>query len=217
MSHPSSSRYSYTEVLERAAIIFKKYLKEIGILSTIFYSLISSFVLIFGDYSFPLSIVILYIFITYLFIIFQSYENKKPVDLDQLFFRKKYFYTLLKIIKPLILLIVLLTLLSFLLLIPALIFGILWSFWEIVALDKTLSPKDTLEYSKKLVTGNWWYIFIYFIITIFISNLPSSVIESISPTNSILILLSNLTKGFITSFFIIGFFVIYRNLQKISH
>lgn len=218
MTRPSSSRYSYTEVFERTVIIFKKHFKAITILSVIIYSLVSSLILLFGNTLIsPIFNTFTLILISYLFIIFQHYEDKKKVDLDQILFLKKNFYHLGKIIKPFLLLIIFLILLSFALIIPAIIFGIFWSFWEVIALDKNLSPKEILEYSKKLVSGNWWYIFFYFIITFFISNLPSSIIESSFPGNPIAILLSNLTAGFLTSFFVIGFFVIYRNLQKISH
>lgn len=217
MSHPSSNRYSYTEVLERTVIIFKKHIQEIAILSTIFYSLGSSFTLTFGAGGAPIFCILILILISYLFVIFQLHEDKKSIDLDQLLFRKKYLNNLLKIIKPFILITIFLILLSFLLLIPALIFGVLWSFWELIALEKNLKSSEIIEYSKKLVSGNWWYVFTYFIITFFVSNFPATLIESALPDNPLTLIISNIFTGFITSFFIIGFFVIYRNLQKISH
>lgn len=217
MSHPSSNRYSYTEVLERTVIIFKKHFQEIAILSTIFYSLGSSFTLTFGAGGAPIFAILIFILTSYLFVIFQFYENKRSIDLDQIFFNKKYVHNLSKIIKPFIILTIFLILLSFLLIIPALIFAVLWSFWEVIALEKNLKSNEILEYSKKLVSGNWWYVFTYFIIAFFISNFPATIIESALPDNPLTLIISNIITGFITSFFIIGFFVIYRNLQKISH
>lgn len=217
MTHQSISRYSYTEVLERTVIIFKKYFREIAILSTIIYSLSTTVSLIFGPVSSPVFCLFTLISIVYLFSIFQSYETQKTVDLDQLLFQKSQFQKLGKIIKPFLVLTLMLILLSFALVIPALIFGVFWSFWELIALEKDLPPKEILEYSKKLTTGSWWYIFIYFVITGFISNLPSSIIYSIFTNSPIFFLVSNLFSGFLTSFFVIGFMIIYRNLQKIHH
>ena len=217
MTHQSISRYSYTEVFERTVIISKKYFKEIAILSAIIYSLSTTVSLIFGPISSPVFCLFTLISIVYLFSIFQSHETQKTIDLDQLLFQKSQFQKLGKIVKPFLVLTLMLILLSFALVIPALIFGVFWSFWELIALEKDLPPKEILEYSKKLVTGSWWYIFIYFVITAFISNLPSSIIYSIFTDSPFFFLISNLLSGFLTSIFIIGFMIIYRNLQKIHH
>lgn len=217
MTHPSSNRLTYTQVFEETFIFFKKYLKEITILSITAYSLSSCIIIITNSLpGLTFSFITLFL-VVYLFFIFQLHENKKTVDLDRILFQKKYHYQLIRLIKPFVLLSLFLVLLSFVFLIPAIIFAIFWSFWELIALEKNLSPKDILEYSKKLVSGNWWYLFVYFVITFFISNLPYSIINTSFPNNPFPVLLSNLSAGFLTSFFIIGFFFIYRNLQKISH
>lgn len=216
MDKDLTPRLSYIQVLEKTTPIFNKYFREIALITLITYSFITSLSLLIPELSSFFLLLVTVIITFYLFLIFQNDENNKTVNLDKIFFSKSNFFKLLHLFKPLLFILFLITILTFALFIPAIIFAVFWSFWEFIAIENKFKFKDILEYSRILVSHNWFYHFFYLIIAIFCLNIPPFIIYSFDTDNPIFILISNYLSGLITSYFIIGFIIIYKNLQKKS-
>lgn len=93
-----------------------------------------------------------------------------------------------------------------LLIIPAVIFGIWYSFTLILVLDKNLSIKEALSKSKKMVSGKFMKIFGRFIV-FGLFSLVVSIILSMVPFN-----LGSLAMSFASPLFILPTVLLYRDL-----
>lgn len=107
--------------------------------------------------------------------------------------------------------------LSFLLLIPAIIFWLYWSFaiYAVVLRDK--SWKSALDYSKSVVKGKWWKVFgtllvlgIIYLPFIFVIQIPVHLI----PKSFLVDVISSILTNILSSFFMVAWVVLFVNLEK---
>jgi len=95
---------------------------------------------------------------------------------------------------------------AILLVIPAIIFGVWYSFSTFLVLDKNLGIKMALKTSKAMVYGKFWKLFGRFIVFglfIFIISLSLAIIPYVGP----------LIVSFVAPLFILPYFLLYRDLS----
>jgi len=99
--------------------------------------------------------------------------------------------------------------LTFLFIIPGIIFAVYWAFSIFIVMDKNLSGKKALNYSKLLIKKHWWKISLILSINLFPSLL--TLIFKIASNNLLMVILISL----ITSFTAIVIMITYFNLDQI--
>lgn len=99
--------------------------------------------------------------------------------------------------------------------IPGIYFAVYWTFVIYVVLDKHLSYKKALDYSKVLVKGRWWKVFFVTFLNVFIPMLFMVPIIFLSEG-----LIANIIASIISSLFVLYFIhvnlVMYLNIEAVK-
>jgi hypothetical protein len=101
-----------------------------------------------------------------------------------------------------------------LLIIPGLIYSLYYVFWDSVVALRDRSGKEALEYSKKLVVGQWWRIFEITLIIVLLAIILSqgvSYLMSLISDNPFFGIIPNLLTDIVGSFITVTFVLLFLN------
>lgn len=148
-----------------------------------------------------------------------AYAIKKGVNNTSVSVKKTLNKTLLRLIdgiKTQVMVNIFLIGLFFLFIVPGIIYSIYWMFAMIVVVVKNKSGKEALDYSKDVVRGRWWKLFVYMIIlslpVIFVSAIVS-ILTMFSNGNIIVLSLIDSVISFIAMFLYVVISVLFLNLD----
>lgn len=136
----------------------------------------------------------------------QKQENK---SLKKLLISKNTLIKFKRLILTGILQVILIFGLTFLFIIPGIIFAIYWAFSTFVVIDKDLSGKKALNYSKLLIKKHWWKIFLISLINY--CPLLFTLITKIPSNNPLMVILNSI----IMSFTAVVIMITYFNLDQV--
>jgi len=144
--------------------------------------------------------IIFNIFIVCTLISFLMQKKKKVPFSESFSFGIKHFWRYFGFV---ILLGLFLILLSFLFIIPAIIFFVYWIVAPYILIRENKGPMEALKESKKLVNGKWWKMFGYIILLFIIFIVIGIFVDVLFKLISIIFLIFDPAKG-LASQFVIG-------------
>jgi hypothetical protein len=110
--------------------------------------------------------------------------------------------------------------LTLLLIVPGIIWAVYYMFWLYIVALRNIGGKTALDYSKNLVTGQWWRV-LGIIIVITLADLITGLIVNIPlwflPDNLIVNVLSNTTLDAISSLFTVISIVFFLNTDYLKN
>lgn len=147
--------------------------------------------------------------------IVRQYLDRQPIDFNTAI--RFAFSRWLPAVGTTLLMLAFLFGLTFLLVIPAIIFGVYWAFATYVVALKGKSGLDALRYSQVVVRGRWWKVVGYLIVLGFITGMISWLISLPFATihNPIVNALISTLSDIVFSFTIVATAIFFINLDNV--
>lgn len=108
--------------------------------------------------------------------------------------------------------------LMLLLIVPAIIYGVYWSFSIFAIVFHNKSFRDALRYSKEVVQGRWWRVFgvlfVFGILSLLV-GMAVAIVFAFLPDHFIVTIISDTAIDIITSFFTVATVLFFINLDHV--
>lgn len=208
--------FSINSILKTAWVSYKQNFKVI--LPVLLVFLIADIVILIYNLDVT-NISSLYLFFLQLTIYYIYKTRKQELEPTQFNILNKKVHTditfgkMIKFILTDILALILLVILYLLLVIPGIIFTVYWILTPFVVFDKDLGYLKALKYSKKLVEGQWWKIFLLLLIS-FLPFLFNLLIVYILGDSLFVLIPMDIYSLLLSAYFVQVFLTIYLTLEQ---
>lgn len=109
--------------------------------------------------------------------------------------------------------------LALLLVLPALVYGVFWTFTAYVVVIKGISGKKALDYSKEMVAGRWWTVFKYGLVIgvvgFVVGLITGGVLGWVPLSYQVMTILTDTAVDFIVSYFLVVGTVMFLNFDAV--